>query len=212
MRHGATALVSTIAAIPLLAGCAIDRSDGPTGAPATGETTSSPTPTSQPSTTNTPTTDAPAFGENTERQSRGGSGEADLVLIDVRVAEAEGFDRIVVEFSGTGTPGWVVNYVDDAVLEGSGEKVALGGNATLDIYASGTTWPAPGYYRGPTQFTPVNGGHVKDVYVGGTFEGYTQVLASIEGDPVPFRVFALTAPSRLVIDVVDGGRRLTPLN
>ena len=125
------------------------------------------------------------------------------MLVDVRVAEAEGFDRIVLEFSGTATPGWVVNYVDDAELEGSGERVALGGSATLDIYASGTTWPAPNYYSGPSQFTPENGGDVSDVYVGGTFEGYTQVLAGIDGDPVPFRVFALTAPSRLVIDVVD---------
>jgi hypothetical protein len=205
MRRGVTVLVSTIAAIPLLAGCATDRSGSPMRAPATDETTSSPTPTSQPSTTKTPTTDVPAFAEDTERQSRRGSGEA-LVLADVRVAEAEDFDRIVLEFGGTGTPGWVVNYVDDAVVEGNGAVVDLDGNAILDIYASGTTWPAPGYYRGPSRFTPVNGGDVTDVYVAGTFEGYTQVLAGIEGDPVPFRVFALTAPSRLVIDVIDGER------
>jgi hypothetical protein len=201
--------VSTVAALLLLAGCATDRNGGPTIAPAIGETRSSPTATSQPSTT-TPMPDAPAFSEDTERQSRSGSGEADLVLTDVRVAEAEGFDRIVLEFGGTGTPGWVVDYVDDAVLDGSGERVALGGNAILDIYASGTTWPAPGYYRGPSRFTPVNGGDVNDVFVGGTFEGYTQVLAGIEGDPVPFRVFALTAPSRLVIDVVDEDAGATP--
>ena len=203
MRRGVTALLSTIAAIPLLAGCATDRSDGANSAPATGETTSSPTPTSETSTSTNPTTDRPAFAEDTGRQSGEGSGAAGLVLIDVRVAEAEGFDRIVLEFSGTGTPGWVVNYVDEAVLDGSGEVVALGGSATLDIYASGTTWPAPDYYSGPSQFTPENGGDVSDAYVGGTFEGYTQVLAGIDGDPVPFRVFALTAPSRLVIDVVD---------
>ncbi len=76
----------------------------------------------------------------------------------------------------------------------------------------GTTWPAPGYYRGPSRITPVNGGVVDDAYVGGTFEGYTQVLAGIKGDPVPFRVFALAAPSRLMIDVVDGGRQADPLN
>ena len=42
-----------------------------------------------------------------------------------------------------------------------------------------------------------------DVYVGGTFEGYTQVLAGIDGAAVPFRVFALADPSRLVVDVGD---------
>ena len=203
MRRGVTALLSTIAAIPLLAGCATDRSDVANSAPATGE----------PELAHAhlgdihhhhPTADAPAFAEDTEPQSGEGSGAAGLVLIDVRVAEAEGFDRIVLEFSGTGTPGWVVNYVDEAVLDGSGEVVALGGSAILDIYASGTTWPAPDYYRGPSHLAPENGGDINDVYVGGTFEGTTQVLAGIDGDPAPFRVFALTAPSRLVIDVTDG--------
>ena len=143
------------------------------------------------------------FPETTAVQTAENSGEWDLVLMDVRVAEHESFDRIVLEFTGTGIPGWAANYVDEAVLDGSGEAVTLAGDAILDIYASGTTWPAADHYSGPRQFEPENGGDVKGVYVGGTFEGYTQVLAGINGDPVPFRVFALTDPSRLVVDVVD---------
>jgi hypothetical protein len=110
---------------------------------------------------------------------------------------------IVLEFTGTGTPGWGVNYVDAAMLDGSGEVVTLGGEAMLNIGASGTTWPAADYYSGPRQFEPENGGDVDDVYVGGTFEGYTQVFAGIDDNPVPFRVFALADPPRLVVDVVD---------
>ena len=127
------------------------------------------------------------------------------MLTDVRVADHASFDRIVLEFTGTGIPGWTVNYVHEAVLDGSGEAVTLGGDAILDIYASGTTYPGSEgeYYSGPRQFEPENGGDVDDVHVGGTFEGYTQVLAGIDGHPVPFRVFALADPSRLVVDVVD---------
>lgn len=192
MRRGVTVLLRTMAAILLLTGCATGPVDDSEGPAATVETTISP----------------PAFAGGTGRQLGEGSGEAGLVLVDVRVAEAEGFDRIVLEFSGTGTPGWVVNYVDDAHLEGSGEIVALRGSATLDIYASDTTWPAPDYYRGPRRLAPEDADGITEVYVGGTFEGYTQVLAGIDGDPARFRVFALTAPSRLVIDVADGvGRR-----
>ncbi len=128
-------------------------------------------------------------------------GAWDLVLTDVRVAHHEGFDRIVLELTGTGTPGWSVAYVDEAVLDGSGKVVRLGGESTLDIYASGTTWPAPGYYSGPTRVDPADGGDVRDLYVAGTFEGNTQVLAGIEGGQVPFRAFALTDPPRLVVDV-----------
>jgi hypothetical protein len=203
MRRARTALLSAIAVVPLLAGCQTDRSSGTDTARAPGEITSSATPRSTTATINDPTTGAPAFTDNVERQSGEGSGGSDLVLVDVRVAKAAGFDRIVLEFSGTGTPGWVVNYVDEAVVDGSGEAVALGGTAVLDIYASGSTWPAPDYYRGPSHFTPPEGGEVVDVYVGGTFEGYTQVIAGIDSDPVPFRAFALAAPARLVIDVVD---------
>lgn len=173
----------------------------------TRETTTSQEPTLTASTTDTPADDrtdrVPGFSGNTARQTKKNSGEWNLVLRDVRVAKHESFDRIVLEFTGTGIPGWAANYVDEAVLEGSGKAVTLGGDAILDIYASGTTWPAAGYYGGPRQFEPDKGGDVSDVYVGGTFEGYTQVLAGIDGDPAPFRVFALADPSRLVVDVVD---------
>ena len=148
-----------------------------------------------------PTDAVPAFPENTADQTEEGSGGRGLVLMDVRVAGHENFDRIVLEFSGTGIPGWTVSYAEQAVLDGSGEVVTLRGDAILDIYASGTTWPASDYYSGARQFEPVNGGDIHDVYVGGTFEGYTQVLAGMHGGPVPFRVFALTDPSRLVVDV-----------
>lgn len=206
-----TALLGTAPLVALLAACGTDGGD-PISAAATSETTTSQGPTSDPSTTDAPTTVTPAddptdggpgFHDHASVQTAESSGEWDLVLIDVRVAEHEAFDRIVLEFSGTGTPGWAVNYVPEAVLDGSGEVATLGGDAILDIYASGTTWPGPDDYSGPMRFGPENGGDVNDVYVGGTFEGYTQVLAGIDGHPAPFRVFALTDPSRLVVDVAD---------
>jgi hypothetical protein len=125
------------------------------------------------------------------------------VFTDVRVVQHQGFDRIVLEFQGTGTPGWGIDYVDKPVLEGSGKHVPLSGDAFLNISASGTIWPARGYYDGPQQFEPENAGDVVDVYVGGTFEGYTQVLVGIGSGRVPFRVLALTGPPRVVVDVID---------
>lgn len=209
MRRATTVLLSTAAVVSLLTACGTDDGGDPIRATATSETTTALEPTSDASTTDTPTgdpTDAgPGFPETTAGQTAKNSGEWDLVLMAVRVAEHESFDRIVLEFTGTGVPGWTANYVDQAVLDGSGEAVTLGGGAILDIYASGTTSPGSegDYYGGPRQFEPENGGDVRDVYVGGTFEGYTQVLAGIDGAPVPFRVFALTDPSRLVVDIVD---------
>ncbi|QIX27163.1 hypothetical protein ncot_11555 [Nocardioides sp. JQ2195] len=128
-----------------------------------------------------------------------GSGEP-VVLTDVRVTRHRNDDRIVLEFSGTGTPGWNVEYVDEALLEGSGETVDLEGTSTLQVSASNTTWPASDYYSGPTRLCGTDA--IPAVHVAGTFEGYTQVLAGLDGVR-PFRVHSLTRPARLVIDIGD---------
>jgi hypothetical protein len=145
---------------------------------------------------------APAFQGSTASQTAKNKGEWDLVLEDVRVAEREGYDRVVLEFAGTGIPGWTVGYVAEAVLDGSGERVSLDGDAILDVYASGTTWPGPEAENGgPRRFRPGNGDVVADVHVVGTFEGDTQVLVGIDGGRAPYRAFALSDPARLVVDV-----------
>jgi hypothetical protein len=230
MRRATAALLGTVTACLLLGACGTgsdDTSDVGTASASTtqrpdSQSTTADSPTSDPTTeptTTSPTTEAPttaptttppedegdadpAFPTDTSTQFAESSGEWDLVLTDVRVGEHEGFDRIVLEFTGTGVPGWSVGWVDRARLDGSGEAVDLDGDAVLDVYASGTTWPADGYYDGPQRLEP-DGGEVDDVYVGGTFEGYTQVLAGVDGAPVPVRVFALAAPPRLVVDVAD---------
>jgi hypothetical protein len=198
-----------LAAIFVLAAAAACGTGGgdATGVAASSATTPSQEPTSNAATTpgDDPTDGVPAFPGTTADQTAENSGEWDLVLMDVRVAEHGSFDRVVLEFAGTGTPGWAVNYVAEAVLDGSGEAVTLDGDAILDIYASGTTWSGSeeDHYSGPRRFEPENGDAVTAVHVGGTFEGYTQVLVGIDGGPLPFRAFALTDPSRLVVDVVD---------
>lgn len=220
MRRDPATLLTIAAVVPLLAACGSDGGDA-TSTPAASETTitqkspseapvtegapTTDTPPADTPTADTPTGGGPAFPEGTAGRTAENKGRWDLVLVDVRVAEHDSFDRIVLEFTGTGVPGWSVNYVDEAVLDGSGETVPLDGDAILDIYASGTTYPeTPGmYYSGPRRFAPRNGGDVNDVRVVGTFEGYTQLLAGIDGARAPFRVLALTDPSRLVVDVLD---------
>ena len=204
-----TAALLSAAVLLVVAACGTDGGQEPTSADETRESATAEAPTSDAPTSETasddPTDDGPVFPEGTGRQTAENSGEWDLVLADVRVGEHDGYDRIVLEFTGTGTPGWTVNYVDEAVLDGSGKVVDLVGDVFLDIYASGTTYPESeqNSYNGPRQFQPESGGDVVDVYVAGTFEGYTQVLAGIAGDRAPFRVFALSDPSRLVVDIAD---------
>jgi hypothetical protein len=192
-------MLSAATALGVLAACGSGHTNHANRHPAPD---SSPT---ESATTDTPVDDppdvVPPFPRGTALQTAKHSGPWDLVLRRVRVGEHEGFDRIVLEFTGRGMPGWAVNYVDRPRLDGSGEHVPLDGEAFLDIFASGTTWSPSDQYDGPLRLRPDHGGGVDEVYVGGTFEGDTQVLVGIGSAPVPFRTFVLAGPPRLVVDV-----------
>lgn len=209
---------SLAAAVLLLTACGTDAS--PTSASETSTTSpdrsaSSGKPTTTPSGTPSssasapeespsatpPAPDGPPFPESTEPQTAEPEGDWDLQLVDVRVGEHDGFDRVVLELSGTTTPGWGVAWSDEAVAEGSGEVVPLEGDHVLTISASGTAMPEPGSFEVPARLGPA--GSVAEVQVTGWFEGYTQVFAGVEGDERPVRVFTLTDPPRLVVDIAD---------
>ena len=148
-----------------------------------------------------PAADGPPFPESTDPQTAEPTGEWDLQLVDVRVGDHDGFDRVVLELSGAATPGWGVAWGDEAVAEGSGDVVPLEGDHVLTISASGTAMPEPGSFEVPARLGPA--GAVAEVQVNGWFEGYTQVFAGVDGDERPFRVFTLTDPPRLVVDIAD---------
>jgi len=185
------AAVAVTAGGLLLAACG--TGEAPSRASATDPSTTA-EPTAEP-----PTPDGPAFGPATEVQLSKPSGEWDLQLADVRLGEHDGFDRLVLDFAGSGAPGWGVEYADRAVAEGSGEIVPLAGDRVLTISASGTAMPEPGSYETPRRLGPSGG--LAEVRVGGWFEGYVQVFVGLDGDARPFRVFALADPPRLVVDV-----------
>ena len=209
------ALGATLAAaVLLLAACGTDPS------PTSASEATTPSPSPEPSDTSSqtpsetqspsasaespspaPAPDGPSFPESTAPQTAEPSGEWDLQLVDVRVGEHDGFDRVVLELSGTATPGWGVAWSDEAVAEGSGDVVPLEGDHVLTISASGTAMPEPGSFEVPARLGPA--GAVAEVQVNGWFEGYTQVFAGVQGDERPFRVFTLTDPPRLVVDISD---------
>ena len=61
---------------------------------------------------------APAFPANAEPDTEAASADAPVTVSDLRAGRQDGFDRVVFEVGGTGTPGWDVRYVDAAVLAG----------------------------------------------------------------------------------------------
>lgn len=166
MRRTTSAVLALIAAASALTACGSSPQDGPQPAPAaTSATQSTPAQsTATPTPLDSAVGKAPEFPSGTGPQLASNEGGWDLVLRDVRVSDRDGFDRVVVEFRGTGTPGWSARYVKTPRAEGSGDVVDVGGDNVLAVSISGVTFreaypDAPeDFFEGPRHFTPHHGG------------------------------------------------------
>jgi len=125
------------------------------------------------------------------------------LLVDVRAAQHEDFDRIVFDFS-QGLPGYRVEYVTPPILgDASGEPVPIAGGAFLRVRFK----PAAGYnpntgtptYTGPLELTPGLLSLLEAEKTGDSEGVLTWVLGLTE--EVDFRVYRLEDPFRIAIDV-----------
>lgn len=138
------------------------------------------------------------------RPDDGGTGRGNgLGVTDVRVGRNPGFDRVVFDLGGTGTPGWRVSYVARPVQEGSGDPVRLRGSAYLQVDLRAMGMPmdtgVPAFGDSTTRIRGAGG--IAEVAPGGVFEGQQQAFIGLTGDRRPFRAFALKNPTRVVVDV-----------
>ena len=123
-----------------------------------------------------------------------------LALTGIRAARHEGFTRVVLEFSGEGTPGvWRAAWTDEAVEQGRGLPIQVEGGAVLDLVIDGTPMTASNTpYPGRTH---TRAGDL-DIVSDGTFEDNTHVAI---GAPAArqFQIGFLSDPVRMVIDIRD---------
>ena len=123
-----------------------------------------------------------------------------LALTGIRAATHEGFTRVVLEFSGEGTPGvWRATWTDEAVEQGRGLPIQVEGEAVLDLVIDGTPMTA-------TENPYPGGTHTRagdlDIVSDGTFEDNTHVVI---GAPATrqFQIGFLSNPVRMVVDIRD---------
>ena len=133
------------------------------------------------------------------------SADASVTVSDIRIGRHDGFDRVVFEVGGTGTPGWDVQYVDAATSQGSGDPVDVAGDAVLQVTLTGAGLPDA---TGVTEFSPsgpVTGAgttNVTEAVFDATFEGTTVTFVGTH-QRTPFRVYLLQGPTRVVVEVAD---------
>jgi len=147
----------------------------------------------------------PPFTANTEPDVQAPSDDAFGNITDIRIGRHDGFDRVVFEFGGPGTPGWDVRYVDQAASQGSGATVDLPGDGALQVTITGVGLPPDtgvAEYSGPRRLSARDTETVTEVVFDGTFEGTTVAFVGTESE-APFRVYLLQDPARIVLEVAD---------
>jgi hypothetical protein len=198
---------SLLLAAALLAGCG-NGATATSPSASTGDASSPVTTPAAPSTAAEETgTDAPPFDGDIQPATREASADARVTVSEIRTGRQDGYDRVVLEVGGTGTPGWDVRYVDAAYSQGKGAQVDVAGEAVLQVTVTGAGYPQDTgveEWAGPDPL-PGNGTRtVTEVAWDATFEGTSVAFVGTTGE-APFRVYALEGPTRVVVEVADLG-------
>jgi hypothetical protein len=109
---------------------------------------------------------------------------------------------VVFRFSSA-APGYNVSYVDQVTADPSDQPVALQGNAFILVAVHSIASTNVGAPAAPQGRQTPNFPQLKEIAGAGDFEGTVSFglgLASKSG----FRVFVLTGPDRIVVDVKTG--------
>ncbi|NYJ05028.1 AMIN-like domain-containing (lipo)protein [Petropleomorpha daqingensis] len=201
-------LTAVLLAAVLVAGCSSSDDGGSGSASGTSTTSSSSSSSSSDGTDGgdgSGSSDAPPFPANTDPDTAQASPGAQVTVSDIRTGRQNGFDRVVFEVGGSGTPGWDVRYVDAPTSQASGEPVEVGGSAALQVAITGVGLPADtgvAQYAGPNPLPGAGTTTVTEVVFDTTFEGTTTAFVGTTGR-TPFRVYALSNPTRVVLEVRD---------
>jgi hypothetical protein len=129
--------------------------------------------------------------------SAGGASGAAATVTDVRVAHHDGYDRLVIDFTGNAVPQYDVHRQASStfIRDASGQSVTLEGSAGIRLVLRNSdvagSVPSDQKPRLP---------EIREVANIGNFERVVSYGVGLR-DQACIRVFQLTGPSRLVIDV-----------
>jgi hypothetical protein len=129
---------------------------------------------------------------------------APVLLTDVRIAGHDGYDRVVFEYEGDLTPELRVTPDDGPYIQNpSGLPVDVNGDPVYLVNVTGASAhdmdSGEQTYTGPTDFDP-GLEQIVQLVESGDFEAVNNWYLGVNGSTC-LRLFALTDPGRLVIDV-----------
>ena len=125
---------------------------------------------------------------------------AESRLVRVRVGRHRGFDRVVFDFGGSKPSFQSVRYVRRLVQDGSGAPVPVAGRAVLEVVIMTTGHTESGSPTFPTPPSVRGFKALRQIAFAGDFEGNVTFGVGVR-HRAGFRVFELSGPDRLVVDV-----------
>jgi len=121
-------------------------------------------------------------------------------LVDVQVGDHAQFARVVFRFSNL-VPGYSVRPADPPfVQDGSGKEVTVDGDGHLTVRLIARAHDDNGKSTAPSAIAVPKTSSIRGVVMTGDFEGVVNFVIGTS-TPTGFKVFTLTSPPRLVIDV-----------
>lgn len=124
--------------------------------------------------------------------------------VAMRSAVHDGFERIVIEHAGTGTPSMLVRYTDEPVAPGSGADLGIDQDAVLEVVWSGTSsiddMDVDELMQINDPITDLNTTAAQSVVVFAPFEATSSYFIGLDEER-PYAVTILQDPVRLVVDI-----------
>ena len=126
---------------------------------------------------------------------------AEMMIEDVRAGAHDGFDRLVVELSGTGSPSIIAGYEADPRQQASGYEIRPAGNAFFTLLIQGVPLSMSADEEMVAKSDPsgVAAGNIVGVADGGVFEADAQYVVGLNAER-PYKLTVLENPTRVVVD------------
>jgi hypothetical protein len=142
----------------------------------------------------------PAFAANTLPKTLSPIGGS-LGLQSATAGVHSGYDRVVFKLGASGKPGWLVEYVTSPTSDGSGNPVTVNGPSYLRVVIKNVGYPGDTGIPDPLvkRFSP-GATVVREVVLDTVFEGQYTAFIGVTST-LPYRVFRLSNPARVVVDV-----------
>lgn len=124
--------------------------------------------------------------------------------VEVRSAEHDGFERIVIEHAGSGAPSYMAQYTDDPVEPGRGQPIDTGDGAYLEVIASGTAsfdeFDEDEMLENGQEITDLDTEAVGTVVSFAPWEATSNYIIGLD-EQRPYAITMLDDPVRIVVDI-----------